>query len=76
MADTFVPGALGGRADREDVLGHRRQYDRVHPAVRDEHRHLESTHHVVVVDRPRSESGADVRRHDDVPAHGRLEVIV
>ena len=41
MADAFVPGGLGGRAGGEDVLGHRRQHDRVRPAVRDEQRHLE-----------------------------------
>src|SRR5512146_3249227 len=33
VADTFVPRGLGGRADGEDVLGHRRKHDRIGTAL-------------------------------------------
>ena len=76
VTDAVVPGRLGGRAGGEDVLGHRRQHDRVRPALRDEQRHLERAQHVVAVDLAGGEIGADRGRHDDVPAHRRLEVVV
>src|SRR6266511_4116817 len=74
MADAVVPGRLRGWAGGEDGLRHRRQHHRVGPTLRHEQRHVESAQHVVAVELARCEVGADLRRHNDVPAQRRLEV--
>ena len=53
VADTVVPGGLGRAAHVQDVLGHRRQDDRVATPVGDEHRDGEPGQDVVGVDLPR-----------------------
>src|SRR6266540_562294 len=75
VADAVVPGGLGGRAGGQDVLGHRREHDRVRPALGDQQRHLEGAQHVVAVDLARPEVRADPRRHGHARAQQRLDVV-
>src|SRR5262245_55607117 len=75
VADAVVPGGFRVGAGREDVFGHRREYDGVGSAVGDEQWRLESAQRVVVVELAREEIGADSGRYDDVPTHRRVEVV-
>ena len=64
---------FGGRAGGEDVVGHRREHDRVGPAVGDQQGRLEGAQHVVAVDLAGHQVGADRCRHGHARGQQRLD---
>ena len=76
VTGTRVPGGFGGRTDGEHMVGHRREHDRIRPAVRDEDRHGERCENVVAVDLTGDQGSPDLAWNHHVPGEGGAPVLL